>query len=217
MQPPPLPSSTYQATSSARVAGINANGPLAKLTVTHDKIIFRVLLLGRYEFTPEQVVSLSLGKGWISWLNYLRIEHAVADYPEDLRFYPPGGVEKALQQIRATGFQPSAPTGAAPVRHGIPVRWRAIVATILIWNALFFVDPAVRHLHGCRPDFRILLPVIFLLAACSAVRWIAALQWLVLKPGRRVGEINPWLNLLTLLMTIFLIVFSVGISVWKDH
>lgn len=210
--PPPNPATgqVYKETGGARVGWINASWPLAKLTATPDELIVSAAPLGTYRFAPNQVSSIEkyvmlpvIGSG-------IRINHARADYPRRLIFWCWGNPDRILQGIRDAGFLPAAPVSAIPVKRGIPVRWSAVSVAVLIWKGLFFLDPADRSSHVSEHSSPLILaPLVFIFAASLGTLKLPALQRLVLKPGRSVGEIRAFLGLLVLVSSILLIAFAI--------
>lgn len=95
---------TFTKTGGARIGWTNATWPLAKLSVTANKLTIQVKLLGTYTFAPEQISSIErytiipvLGWG-------IRIRHNVADYPEKIIFWCLGNPSSVLDGIRDVGF-----------------------------------------------------------------------------------------------------------------
>ena len=67
----------------ARIGWMNATWPFAVLTARQAKLDLNATLLGKYSFTPDQVISLEkygcipiLGSG-------IRIHHNIADYSKN--------------------------------------------------------------------------------------------------------------------------------------
>ena len=196
---------TFEATGGARVGWANATWPLAKLTATSDSLRVAVLIFGNYTFTPDTVVAITrytmipiLGWG-------IRIEHCVPEHPAHFVFWCLGNPDALLAGIRDAGFQPRAPATALPQRNGLALRWQTIVIAIAAWNGLFILLP--RWQPSVFGPFS-LLPLGLLLAAAIAVIHVPAFQKLVLKPGRDVGEIRPFLNLISFIAGVLFVVFS---------
>ncbi len=213
----------FQITGGARVGGVNATWPMATLTASAEGLRLSVWLLGNFVFTPDMVVSITryskipvLGWG-------IRIQHRVPEYPEWLVFWCFGNPDKLLAGIREAGFVPGQAAGSAasgpgpvpaPARRGLPVRWQALVAAVVVWNGLFLMMDAILHdrrlfTAGPMSTSMAVLPLGVTFFTCLALlRW-PAFQRGVLKPGRHVGEIRPFLHLLLLVTGILGAVFTV--------
>jgi hypothetical protein len=90
-------------TGGARVGLMNASWPLARLTAGGDRLTVSVFLLGTYEFTARQIVSLE-PRGSIPVLNRgIRLKHNRPDYPERIEFWALGNRDRLLDRIRAAG------------------------------------------------------------------------------------------------------------------
>lgn len=185
----------------------NASWPLAKLTATPNSLRVVVRVLGDYSFTPDTVVAITrytmipiLGWG-------IQIQHCVPEYPARFIFWCLGSPDTLLTGIRESGFQPQAPIAAIPQRQGFALRWQAIVVALAAWNGLFILDmlsqPRMPPFPGVLSVFALSLA---LATTIATIRW-PAFQRLVLKPGRSVGEIRPFLNLLLLVSSIMFVAF----------
>ena len=161
--------------------------------------------LGSYVFTPDTVVSIErytripvLGWG-------IQIRHNVTDYPSRIIFWCFGSPDALLSKIQATGFHPQAAASNVPPRKGMPVRWQALVAVLIGWNALFLLDgPLAKSLPG---PFSV-LAMALLCAASLATLHSASFRRLVLKPDRDLNEIRPMLNLIVLVTGLMTLVFT---------
>jgi len=198
----------FEATGGARVGWTNATWPLAKLTATADSLRVSVRVLGDFSFTPNTVVAITrysmipiLGWG-------IQIQHCVPEYPARFIFWCLGSPDILLAGIRESGFLPQAPVSAIVPRRGFALRWQAIVVAIAAWNGLLMLD-MLSHLQipsAPGPLSALALGIAF--AATAAFIRLPALHHLVLKPGRNIGEIRPFLNLLLLITGILFVVFS---------
>jgi hypothetical protein len=210
--PPPSPAAgrPYKVTGGAHVGWVNATWPLAKLTVNSDELSISAVALGTYRLAPNQVSSIEkyVMIPVIGW--GIRIRHVRADYPQRLIFWCFGNPHTVLQGIRNAGFLPAASGLASSERRGMPIRWSAVVVAILIWNALFLLDSHGRSDHVSQhPSPLILAPLVFIFAVSLGTIKLPALQRIVLKPGRSVGEIRPLLGLLALVSFMLLVVFTI--------
>jgi hypothetical protein len=185
----------------ARVGIVNATWPLARLSVSGGRLRLQVLLIGGYDFAPQDVIELRKF-GYIPALNWgVAIVPRRADYPEQIVFWSlrPNTL---IGRIRASGFVPSGtaePPGPVRIPRGFPMRWQPLAVAAVVWNALLLpsVLPMMMRNSG-PPRFGIgmaLAPAL-LFAAVLAMKLSPAVQRMVLKEGRSVGEIMPILNLI---------------------
>jgi hypothetical protein len=124
-------------TGGARIGWVNASFPFAHLDVTSNEMTLNVTFIGKYDFKPTQITSIDR-YGIIPFLGWgIRIHHNVSDYPEKIIFFCFGNPDNLLAKIKGTGFLPTADPSQAIKRKGFAFRWPAIIAIILIWNALF--------------------------------------------------------------------------------
>jgi hypothetical protein len=197
-------------TGGARVGWTNASWPLAKLSAVPDQLTLSIRLLGTYRFEPEEVLTIEkyVRIPVIAW--GIRIHHCKSDCPQRVIFWCLGNPDTALQGIRSSGFLPAASSSSALQRRGIAIRWTAIIIAIIVWNGLFLLDSA-SHNRQVRsaPGPLILLPLVFALAFSVVTLTSPQIQRLVLKPGRSVGEIRPFLRLLAFISGFLLVVFSI--------
>ncbi len=200
---------TFITTGGARVGWTNATWPLAQLLATPDKLTLSIRLLGTYSFTPDQVLSVEryvlipvLGWG-------IQIHHNNADCPQHVIFWCLGSPDKVLQGISNSNFLPIASGSTLPRRNGIAIRWSAIVIAVALWNALFFLN----SIHASRvpphPGPFVLAPLLFAFALFVGTLTSPRLQGIILKPGRSIGEIRPFLRLLAFISGLLLVIFSI--------
>ncbi len=191
----------FKATGGARIGWVNATWPLARLSVSADSLRLSVTFIGDYSFPADTVISIAryttipvLGWG-------IKIQHSIPDYPAHIIFWCLGRPEALLAGIRDSGFQPHSPISALPHHRGIPFRWSALIVVLAVWNGLFLIRfGGIRSLSQLPAAFDsfVLLPIGFLFAATILTIRMPIVQRLVLKPGRSLGEIRPFLNLVLL-------------------
>ena len=70
----------------ARVGGMGASWPLARLTVTRDRLMLKIRLLGTFEFTPQDIVSIDPQRSIPLIGAAIRIRHKRTEYPEEITF-----------------------------------------------------------------------------------------------------------------------------------
>jgi len=199
---------TYTTTGGARVGWTNASYPLARLSVTPDELTLSIRLLGTYTFAPGQVASIERYVMIPVIASGILIDHCRTDYPKRVIFWSWGKPDKVLAGIREAGFQPTAPASEIPPRSGFALRWSTIIIAILLWNALFMLTPFFAGGNSHKPGPFTILPLAIAFAACLGALYSPALQRLLLKPGRHIGEIRPFLRLLIFILGILLVVFS---------
>jgi len=205
-------SQPFTITGGARVGWTNATWPLAQLSATPDRLTLSIRLLGTYSFAPDQVSAVEryvmipvLGWG-------IRIHHCNADCPKRVIFWCLGSPDTVLRGIRDSGFLPVASSSATPQHRGIAMRWSAIIIAVAVWNALFFLDSGLTSGVPPHPGPLILAPLFFAFALSVGTLKSPKLQRIILKPGRNVGEIRPFLRLLVFISGFLLVIFSILLS-----
>jgi hypothetical protein len=188
----------FAATGGARIGSTNATFPFAKLTANHEALKISVFILGSYNLAPEQVVAITKYSILLFFASGIKIEHIVSNYPTRIIFWYLGNPDKLLRGIIDAGFHPRALPLAASVDRGMPLRWLAILAIILLWNAIFYLSFLTTPVSQFTPTLCLAL----LLGSLIAVRQVDWLQKLILKPKRSIVEILPLLNLGLLILGI---------------
>ena len=169
----------------------------------------RIRILGlRYAFAPEDVTALEVSGSIPFFRQGIRIRHVSPELPRRIIFWCPGNARKLLGEIHGTGFVSSAQH--VDSRVGVPVRLLTVALGILLWNAAFalFAAPS----SGGVPTMSTLLPLVLTFAVALSIPRSQSLQALILRPGRHVGEIIPFLRLLALVTGLLLIIFSILIA-----
>lgn len=208
-------SQAFTITGGARIGWINATWPLARLSATRDTLTVSASLLGSYSFAPDQVSAVErygvipvLGCG-------VRIHHCRTDYPQRIVFWCLGNPERVLHRIREAGFLPTAPSYAIPQRRGIPLRWSAILFAVAVWNALLWIESTRSAGPPSQPGPLAVGALLFAFTLSVGTLTSTNVQRLILKPGRSVGEVRPFLRLLafisgTMLIVLLIILFQTG-------
>jgi hypothetical protein len=174
--------------SAVRIGGVRSNFPGTKLLVTPNELILKVPMLGTYKFTPSDIIKFEPNTG-LYGANVILV-HNVLDYPEKISLAYPDGANALTLFLNQHGFVPQGVAEASLQRAGIAARWSFLFAAVLLWNALLIYG----HING---KFRLysFIAVALVFIVVVLLPYSKALQGMVLKPRRRVGEIKPMLNL----------------------
>ncbi|GAA0709569.1 hypothetical protein ISN75_01935 [Dyella marensis] len=196
-------------TGGSRIGWVNASWPLATLTARAQEL--KLSTLGTYTFTDQEVVSFELYGSIPILSSGIRINHNRLDYPEKVVFWCMGNREAVLDDIRSVGFRPQGKAVERP--SGFAFRWSAALLAIVVWNVLLLGDNQF-HLAS-RPGLPgplTVLALVSVFAVSSALPYSAGLQRAVLRPGRSINEITPYLRLLQLVTG--LVSLGMGISLF---
>jgi hypothetical protein len=139
----------------------------------------------------------------------IRIAHARSDYPSKIIFWYLGNPETLIGQIHETGFLSTAPVSSEIKWRGIPVRWTAILLSILIWDGLFLLDGVIPRSFVKRPGLFTLTPFLVAFLVCWGTKSSPRLQKMILRDGRSVNEIKAYLSLIQTVSGILLVIFAV--------
>jgi len=196
-------------TGGADVAFVGASWPFARFGASRKQITLRLWILGlRYTLAPEDVTGLEVW-GSIPFLRQgIRIRHVNPDLPRRIIFWSLGSAQKLLDEIQQTGFVPAA--RSRDTRAGVPVRMLTVLFGILLWNAVFALTMPLPSPEAL--PMSALLPVVLAFAVALGTPRSQRLQALILRRGRHVGEIMPFLRLLTLVTGLLLVIFSILIA-----
>ncbi len=173
--------------SAVRIGGVRSNFPGTKLFVAPNELILKIPMLGTYKFSPSNVIKFEPNKG-LYGANVMLI-HNVLDYPEKISLAYQGGANGLTLFLNQHGFVPQGVAEALLQRAGIAVRWSFLIAAVVLWNALLIYG----HIKG---EFRLysFIAIALVFVVAILLPYSKVLQNLVLKPGRRVGEIKPTIN-----------------------
>jgi hypothetical protein len=203
--------SQFSTGGGARIGWVNASWPFAKLTVSEAKITLSGIL-GRYDFIPEQVISLE-PCGFFPILHWgVRINHNRADYAEKIIFWCFGSRTKLILRIGATGFVPAGSAESLVDRQkGFPIRWGAIIAFVVLWNIPFlrhgFPISSRQNFPDHFPDPGILFSLVMAFGLSWGLRVSSELQKIVLQEGHSVNEIKSFLGLIQLVSGFLFVVW----------
>jgi hypothetical protein len=176
--------------------------------VTPNELILKIPMLGTYKFTPSDIIKFEPNTGFYG-ANVILI-HNVLDYPQKISLAYPGGANALTLFLNQHGFVPKGVAEAPLQRAGIAVCWSFLIAAVVLWNALLIYG----HIKG---EFRVysFIAIALVFIVTVLLPYSKAFQGVVLKPGRRIGEIKPTLNLLKWLSGI--IVFITIFNLFLEH
>jgi hypothetical protein len=182
----------------ASVGEMRLPRPLANLSVNYNQLTLNVFLLAKYKFRPQQIVALE--KTW----GGIRIRHTIAEYPANLVFLTknPLGL---FNRIKQAGFLPAARVEEFPHRDGSPIYWQVVVLAIGLWNIFLLVCANYSYLD--LPIAGLSFPFLFVLLVSILVQRSPFIQSFFLKPNRSVEEVAPIFRFLTLVSSLFAIIF----------
>lgn len=138
----------------------------------------------------------------------IRVQHAHPEYPSRIVFFTFRNPDQLLEEVLAVGFHPRGVVGQQAVKHGIPVRWEVIAFALVVWNVLFVLDGFVPWREPKAPGPFVLVALGALFVSALSVSFSPRVQSWVLKPGRSVGEIQPFLRLLQIVSGFLLLVMA---------
>ena len=201
--------STLAVIGGASIGWVSASWPFAKLAAS-PRSLKLTGLLGSYELSPREVVSLEPSGSIPFFSSGIRIVHTRADYPKRMLFFSFRNPRALVEKIRASGFIPTGQTAAlSSSSTGFPVRWTALLLLIALWNLLLFAD---QQLPGTDPHHPGPLALLALVLA-FVISWLALrsewVQSLLMREGQSVGRIKPFLLPLQLITGVMVVIFMV--------
>jgi len=202
-------------TGGERIGWINASWPLANLSVGQDYFEINATVIGKYSFTPEQVISIEKYTV-IPILDWgIKVNHIVPEYPKHIVFWCIKNPENLIQKIKEKGFFPKASRGDPTIRslmnRSAAVRWQSIVILIIIWNSLCMLDMVPFRMKPGKLGFYSFLAVLLLFMGSISLWRIEWLQKIILKEGREPKEIRQWLYLLSFVSGVMLLLIGMNL------
>ena len=195
-------------TGGARIGMGNATWPFAKLKVTRNRLELNATILGSLIFRPSDIISIEPYSEIVK--SGIRINHSVSSYNDKVIFWNSGDSAKLISKIKQTGFLDNKDTEpfyitdeitALQTSGGFPIKIPAAIAIVVIWNLLclpsflpFFTHPDKANSPAGSLGMRLALGFIFCL--CALLLVAEPVQKLILKPGRDVKSIKPFLYFL---------------------
>lgn len=199
----PIPEREFSCTGM-RLGWVRSHG--GSLLVRPEGLLIRSVfgLLGEYWLPAEQVLAFHVeSSNWLTGLK-VRIEHGARDAPAAIILVFDSERDVFFQELASTGFVPLASPSQVIPNRGLPVRVSALVALIVLWNCLI--------LAGIIVHWSFLSAAMLLLFAASILMgtW-PSLATYVMKPGRDIGEIRPFLGLTRNFSAILLAIAVLGL------
>ena len=198
----------------------NATWPFASLKVNRNQIELNATILGNFVFRPEDVESIEptgiiplLGQG-------IRINHKVSNYKPKVIFWTFENPKSLIKKIKETGFLNN--TDPIPEnlqqdisrnqsKGGFPIKTKAAVAIVVIWNLLFSIDLFnlfKNGFEGTPLGNGAKLAISFILFTSISLLFSTTVRRLVLKKGQSIDSIKKFIYFIILICAFFLINIS---------
>lgn len=188
----------------AQIGWLNASWPLASIEISPRKLTFTSM--GTYTFVTEDVTGIE-NIGSIPVISHgIRIHHTNPKYPDRVVFYTLSGRDSLVSGIKAAGFTVGAP--ATQAHRGFPLRIPAVVAVVLLWNLLFFLDKPTLGPGPWVPGKFVLLALGLLFGLATLLPRSERLQSMFLRDDRDVGEVAGTLKLIQVVSGLMLVGFA---------
>ncbi len=203
-------------TGGAKIGLGHTTWPFAKLTVNRNVLQLNASIIGNLYFRPSDIISIEpssfLSGGGI------KINHRVEKYSSKVIFFTLGGSD-LINRIESTGFLHNSDALPADIEAEItkyqlggsfPIKWSAAIAFIVIWNLLFLADQL--GYFGKKSNMLLgngaRLAIAFAFLFALAVLISEPFRQLVLKEGRTIKDVKPFLLFLMLITGIMFLVLS---------
>jgi len=195
-------------TGGARIGNANATWPFATLIVNKNELELKAGIIGNLVFKPSDVTSIEryvqiplIGQG-------LKINHSVSGYNPKVIFWTMGNITELLRRIEQTGFlahtnplpaEISSEIAATQSGGAFPLKIPAAIAIVVIWNILFLTDMLKMfsgHNTGMPLGLGAQLALAFVFITGLLLLISAPFRALMLKPGRTIADIRPFIYFL---------------------
>jgi len=206
-------------TGGIKIGWIRASWPLAKLTVTKDKLELNGGLIGNLVFRPSDVISIEAGGFFAFTGRGLKIIHNVANYYSTAIFIT-SRPNALIAQIKEIGFLENKGPLSFDLENEIsmyqstgsfPMKIPMAIAMVVIWNVLFLLDQT-KLFHANRSfgipgaGAQIALAFVFLTFLSLLISQRA--REIILRPGRKVSDISTTTYFFMLITGIMFLGFS---------
>lgn len=203
-------------TGGAKIGIAHATWPFAKLIVNKSMLQLNASVIGNLYFRPSDIISIEP----LSFLSGagIKINHRVEKYSSKVIFLTSGS-SALISRIESTGFLYNTDALPADVEAEItkyqsggsfPIKWSAAITVIVIWNLLFLADQL--GYFGKKSNMplgngaRLAIAFAFLFALVLLIS--EPFRQIVLKEGRTIKDIKPFLLFLMLLTGIMFFALS---------
>lgn len=203
-------------TGGAYVGKSRATWPFAKLTVNDHMLELNTGIIGKFVFRPSEIVTIRPYDGFAGFVNGVEIVHTVQSYKERIVFTSSKGVNEVIRLIKQTGFLDNKDKqgliydydiDALRASGSFPLKTIPTVVIVVIWNLLFFIDFTgiikselpVNSFYSGRN-----LAITYMLVLALLMLVFKPLSSLILKEGRTVADIMPFLLFLLFILSILL-------------
>ncbi len=203
-------------TGGAKIGLAHATWPFAKLTVNRNVLQLNASVIGNLYFRPSDIISIE-PSSFLSGAG-IKINHRVEKYSSKVIFLTSGSSD-LISRIESTGFLHNTDALPADVETEIakyqlggsfPIKWSAAIAFIVIWNLLFLADQL--EYFGKKSNMplgngaRLAIAFAFLFALALLIS--EPFRQLVLKEGRTIKDVKPFLLFLMLITGIMFLALS---------
>jgi hypothetical protein len=185
----------------SQVGWVSASWPLAGIEVSPGKLT--ITSMGKYEFSPSEVAAIEEIGSFPFVASGIEVHHNKPQYPERIRFHAVFGKAYLVETIRRAGFTVGTPVTKVP--RGFPMRWPTVIALIVIWNLLFFLDRPSPDASTWTPGPYVMFGLVALFVLATLLPKSERLQDLFMRDDRDVSEISSMLKLVQLVSGLMLL------------
>jgi hypothetical protein len=198
-------------TGGAKIGLATASWPFAKLHVTNKTLTLNATILGKLVFARSDIQSIEVYRKFGFRSKGIQINHSVPNYRKTVVFFTANDPQQLINEISKTGFFDSnvrlnameeLELKEAQRQGGFPFRMPFVVAVIILWNLLSFIDPKKLFDQGI-VQFGLAKGFVFstgmLLLVCLLLLFFQPFQRLVLKEGKQLKDIRLFVYFLLLI------------------
>lgn len=210
----------YTKTGGARIGWSNATWPFATLKVNRNKLEINATILGNLVFSPQDIISLE-PCGMIPIISQgIKITHRVKKYNSKVIFWTMGNPHNVITEIEKTGFLGNSSPISEDLQKeiqqtqslgGFPIKTKAAIAIVVIWNLLFSIDfiKAFRHgLTGPPLGVGATLAIGFILITSILLLTSSQTRKMLLKDGQSIDNIKKFIYFIMFICVFMLINIS---------
>jgi hypothetical protein len=202
-------------TGGAEIGMFRMTWPFAKLTVNKDLLKLSCSIAGTFYFTPADIISIE--PYGLLFKTGIKINHTVGKYNPKIIFTSTRGTQ-LINQIKQTGFldnKSSVPTEVINEIYtsrksgAFPLKIPAVIIIVVIWNVLGLSDwlGYFKNKNNFTFGHGTQLALGFMLITSILVLVNQPVRKLIMKEGRSVDDIKPFLYLI-IFVTSFMFLMS---------
>ncbi len=209
----------FTLTGGARIGMVKASFPFVKLVVNKHKLELNASIIGKYTFSPKDIISIKIYKQFPIISQGIKITHRVENYNKNIIFFSFKSPKDVIYKIKNTGFLNNInPTiskedeAIIAKQYIFPLKKSFVAGAIALWNILVIIG-AIETINGSSKEnisigYGFFIALGSILVGSFFMLFSTSFQKIIIKEGTTIDSLKPTIRLAIFVSSIMLLMVS---------